>query len=193
MKRAFVLLATASVLVLTGCSGVSAPTGTSTATPEAGTPGIGTASVPDAPLAWLLTGSDDFVSGVAIVCAKDEAIADPTSQWALVGTTNPPDPDDNNPSITFYFFSGAWDMYWADGEGINATIYEFGGSWEPTKNADGVIVSGKGTGSGRIVYPDGDIDNHVKDSVQFTMEPTDPPDYCLGYWDDDGNYHLDDE
>lgn len=179
------------LLALAGCGVVPQPAPTDTSSPGA----VGEDESPpvDAEVhGWLLEAHDNFMAGTMRMCADDPVITDPHGEYAgatVEADGGPPDswvpgdPWEIGDGIQLDFVGGTYYLYFADGD----TYYEFNGSFDYAVDDDGVPTSGEGTGSGRILHPNGDVESDVPDIIALSFSEIPEPTWCKYSYDEDGN------
>jgi hypothetical protein len=139
------------------------------------------------PQGWQIEAADTFISGVARICAGNPLDIDPaTGEAAIYVETGGGMPDDWPPDkvyeikdgILLSFSSGRYDVSFTKGTAKSGTTYEFRGRFTLMLDADGLPLSGTGTGKGRIIHPSGDVDNNVPDNLTITFSRIPEPAWC---------------
>lgn len=185
MRYRWLLLAPLAVLLASCTTG---PGPMPVPDPPGPTPAPG-GLTPGAGQSWLVQGHNDYVDGSSPVCADEDILtAEAPEFFGLYLEQGPGLPDDWKPGdeyqvsadgILLEFDTGRYSANRFDGDdfaGIG-TAWETFGDFEYTRDAQGVISGGSGTGQTRVLHENGDVEN-LADTMTFTVVVADEPTWC---------------
>lgn len=190
----FLLILALASMLLVGCTaGPAAPPSSSTAATESASPTPGAGGSEPAGLApgesWLVQGANAYVDGTSPVCADEDLLSNPDSEFPGVYLEQGPGMPDswkpgdeyqvNGDGILLDFGSGDYSGSRFDGDDFTGigTAWETFGTFTFERDDEGVITGGSGTGKTRILHENGDVEN-LTDSMTFTVSIVDEPTWC---------------
>jgi hypothetical protein len=181
---------------LTGLTACSSPAsdGSSMPVPDPSTSASGGASdadgesTPDDPIGWLIEGQTTFVTASARICADDDLLFEDSEFPSILLEANGGPPDDwdgvstyeiDENSITLDFGEGQWYADRFDGSNGKGDSWQTpNGELTVTRDSNGVVTGGSGTGQGEVIYANGD-GGLFDDTVTFTVTVMEQPAWCL--------------
>jgi hypothetical protein len=168
---------------------VPMPAPSGSISPEPG-PGPGPGElIPGDGESWLVHGQNDYVDGSIPVCSDDDVLTAAQPEFfGLYLEQGPGMPDDwrpgdayqvNGDGILLEFDTGDYTASRFDGDDYSGigTAWETFGTFTYTRDAQGVISGGSGTGETRILHENGDVEN-LADTMTFTVVVADEPTWC---------------
>ena len=144
-------------------------------------------SAPEDPIGWLIEGQTTFVTASARICADDDLLFENSEfpSILLEGNGGPGDDWDGvsayeiDPnSITLDFGEDQWYADRFDGVDGKGDYWQVpNGSLTVTRDSNGVVTGGSGTGQGELSYANGDS-ARFDDTVTFTVTVMEQPAWC---------------
>jgi hypothetical protein len=188
--RVIVALVAIPAAVLVGCApNPTAPPGQNSQDDSAPVPADPGAGDLEDGEAWMVKGANDYLDGSSPVCADEDTLTNPNSEFGGVYLEEGPGMPDswkpgdeyeaNGNGISLYFEIGKYDSQRFDGDISTGrgTSWETNGTFTFERDADGVISGGSGTGKTTVIHDNGDVE-HLTDSMTFAVTVVDAPRWC---------------
>lgn len=144
-------------------------------------------SATDDPIGWLIEGQTTYVTASARICADDDLLFENSEFPSILLEANGGPPDDwdgvstyeiDENSITLDFGEGQWYADRFDGADGKGDYWQTpNGTLTVTRDSNGVVTGGSGTGQGEALYANGD-GARFDDTVTFTVSVMEQPAWC---------------